>query len=88
MSRVPRLTQQAESPVVEHTLFSHPNPNANFGPQFTPADDPAPADSTADSASHPGPPATANVAATVAAAMFKLEATGRGFRQEAIAEVG
>ncbi|CAM9372470.1 unnamed protein product [Discosporangium mesarthrocarpum] len=26
-------------------LFDFPNPSANFGPQFTPADDPAPADS-------------------------------------------
>lgn len=33
---------------IEHTLFAYPNPRRNFGPQFTPADDPAPADSHPD----------------------------------------
>lgn len=49
----------------DETLFGYPNPNANFGPQFTPDDDPAPADSSADSNSYPlGPPFSNGMSST------------------------
>ncbi|CAM9193207.1 unnamed protein product [Ectocarpus fasciculatus] len=50
----------------EDPLFGYPNPSANFGPEFTPDDDPAPADSSADK-DVPAVPSAASVAAAAAA---------------------
>lgn len=38
---------------LEHALDAYPNPNANFGPQFTPSDDPAPAERAPDAMQSP-----------------------------------
>lgn len=53
-------------------LFGYPNPNANFGPQFTPHDDPAPADSFEDREVLAVPSLSAVAAAASAAAITML----------------
>lgn len=55
-------------------LFGYPNPNANFGPQFTPQDDPAPADSFVDQEVLPVP-SLSSVAAAASAAAAAAAAT-------------
>lgn len=70
---------EAAGQSIEHMLFGYPNPAANFGPQYTPLDHPAPAEVTPDTSQSTSSAQTAAATAVAAAtAMLRQDAQNPG----------